>query len=257
MRKLGTLVGLVAVGAVAALTIGDAVAGNLGSAINPGPGWGPVQSYFSIVMSPTQTLSFTSTNSYYMLVDDITYSADLRPYSAGPGYGSRVVAFAFSELYGVEEVYGTPNPNPFPPTPPMPTFLSFLDGYLFNVIVWDAEKWTNAKGDWFALQLVNNGVGFDRFSHSANIQMVGRQVWFNDVAQTTALGVGMSISQAIVNTSESRHYQTPQICTSGTTVTATLPSGASPYTNALIYIKGRVVNTLATPPAVNTDVTVQ
>jgi hypothetical protein len=275
MKKLTRLLAAAAVVGLVTVTVKDALAGNLAGQINPGQGWGgQVASWFSVVMTPTQVLSFNAQASggRYMLIDDVTYSVDVRPYQsvtppATNGFGARVAAFSFGDLYGVEELYGS-NIVPMPGPPPMPSFLSYLSGSLFGVIQWDAEVWSNAKGDWFALELQNwfppavyppNGMAypFDRVSHTANIQMAGREVWFNDYQQQTGLGLGMSISQSISNKSESRHYHTPVMCLPSSQVRCVVPAGASSYTNARIYIKGRIVNTSLPIPVVNYDVTVQ
>jgi hypothetical protein len=282
---------LVALG-VAASSFREASAGNLCVTIPA-----PTVQYFSIDMSLGQYFDYTgSVPNAAVLIDDITYAVDLNPCNCDDR----------CEMFTIDMLAGPGDPI-WPVGDPLNIVvpgdhsvmqasadLNFGDFFRDFTIT----RWAHARGTLFRAELRNTVLGglgpvFDRVSHTMYGQMIGRQLETDGVAtdvgggnfwsrvgdeepivnpigfthRSTAYGVGMGVGVTAVNTSESRHYQTPEIMFVGANPPASaiqkiqfasniagLTSAQSQYTNAKVSIKGRVI--LSGAPVRNNDLTV-
>lgn len=250
---------ILAIGALflAAVAYRDSLGGNLQTQ--------PIQ-YFSVELKDNEVLHYTGLEEEtVILIDDITYSAWMEPTVSETHVGY------FSQF-------------DWSPQPPEWNFTILAGEYGdFHYTYW--RRWAESGGSDFGAYLVENGGNgpegiFDRFTHSTHAEFVGERdkeafaQWqvFGTVdfgcgaggAGGLGLGVGLGMGMWATPTSQSRHYQTPQIVAHGNyvafVVEAPAPGSNAPtaYKRARCNIKGRIILSSQNPdfPVENADITV-
>jgi hypothetical protein len=260
----------------------DAQAGNINVVI-------PAASvqYFSLELSMGQSVKYTgSIANTVWLIDDITYAVDLDPCNTE----DRCVMFDISMIRSCWDPIIEPDPNAhgwhqYPGLCDPHQVIEFSDWPGLNDYFRDytITRWARARATNFRAGLSNGPAGqvygpyFDRVSHTMYGQLLARQVQSDGVKtigegeimetqRGTAYGIGLGLGITAVQTSESRHYQTPEIIQAGNNPPTTGDrlifhegdgcSGNSAYTCAFAMVKGRLItNTTYVPVHNYTDFT--
>lgn len=268
-KKCGIQWSLAALAAAASVgVVGTADAGN----ITP-----PTVECFSVVLDPDEFLSYTGTEpTATILIDDVTYSAHIDPCDT---FG-RCEFFATSDIGGFAQdvsTFNSNNSNGFAING-QPSVTSSYSSFTL-------ARWAKAKGAYLSAHLTEEtSLGatsdFDAFSHTLYGEAAGvlrertsgtkeaatgapgwaiQEVTWQSATATDAISHTMGFSTWAVQTSESRHYQTPQVVQDDGKVHFSLQQATSDYgsyVEARVFIKGRVILGSEGAPVESADVTV-
>lgn len=270
-------VGLALAGfALGAVLLADAYAGNVAATSAPNS---DVQ-LFSVEMNLGDYLGYVgSTAGAAVLIDDLTYSVELDPCCALPEcemFRPTDILEGHWDGNNSSEVHAGIDPQH--ETLWQSAFLGGFGNY--------AMRWAFARGTSFRACMYNGASGmigggaFDMVSHQIYGETIGRErgvgfisAWVPEpgpdveLPSISSVTTSVSLAIAMVNTSESRHYQTPEVFYTGSNP----PSSSTDfiqfvsdwdrlnggnfceYNTAKVCVKGRIVLSSSAPVRNYTD----
>jgi hypothetical protein len=251
MKRNLKCLAVAAASVVTALGVHDALAGNLddtaiaNGAVPPVKVWNLMLEigHFATWAGPEED--------WCLLIDDVTFTVDLNPELSE----DRHLLFPYDTLWGPGDqatysVVGPSNDNAKVHFSPAGLFLA---------------RWARARGTLFrgflgcgSVPVLDPGStfhSFDSISHTLYGQYVGRERDWGDFEGTTAT---LSLGLAGFNTSESRHYQTPELVLEDEIISffgmqtppgAVNPPGITNHTRAFALMRGRLLTDPNTFPS--------
>lgn len=256
-------------GAALALAVFCGVQAHAGNAVVAGA------QYFSLTMNSGSYFTYTGSDSdAVLLVDDVTYSTDINPADAMTRY-----AYWSPNLVGPPPIT---NGNPVAGLAALGLVYTVARGTSYHAEMWESTA-TGTGVQFFdaiahathsELFVMHDDYEAPRFDLPPPGFFVGPigavppglrstnryRTAVNESAApelVTVKGVtGVGLSSWAVQTSESRHYQSPQVVQYGRRVYFGEPASTRKYASAKVYVKGRVILDINAAPVESVDVTV-
>ncbi len=208
--------------------------------------------YFSERITFGERLVHGATGDASMLVDDITYRVNMTPDSSFL-QGAHLRHFTLADL----DTHLRCDPSFVFGVVPGPICAGAAGDTLFysgaqppGSLGIEVQRWTKSSSGQYGLHLAEIAVGvpdrpFDGISHNLYAQlMAAEEEHLNSDGSGSGVGIGVGMMGWLANTSESRHFQTPEII-EGLGVELRHPNNSpaiAPYNvDVEVFIRGRIV----------------